>query len=70
MTNHMKNNIYNEKCNTIFVDCTYKIIPPGLKKYKFFVIIGFDNLNNKLILYLFALIRHENKQNFQKIFNY
>lgn len=60
-------NMRTKKCDTIFIDCTYKIIPPGLKKYKFFVILGFDDWNNKLILYLYALINHENKQNF---FNY
>ena len=41
-----------------------------MKQYKFFVILGFDINNNKLILYLFALIKHENKENFEAIFNY
>ena len=64
LTNNMKYNLINIKPNQIFIDCSYKLILPGLKNYKFFVIKGFDNINNKLILYLFALIRHENKENF------
>ena len=70
ITNNMRKNLINIKPQQIFIDCTYKVIPPGLKKYKFFVIIGFDNNNNKLILYLFALIRHENIENFETIFKY
>ena len=56
--------------DTIFIDCTYKIVPPGLKKYKFSVIIDYNNKNNKLILYLYALILHENVENFKKIFGH
>ena len=70
ITQNMKNNLLNINADTIFVDCTYKIIPPGLKNYKFLVIIGYNNINNKLLLYLFALIRHENIQNFETIFNH
>jgi len=36
ITNNMKNNLVNIKPEHIFVDCTCKIIPPGLKQYKFF----------------------------------
>ena len=66
----MKNILINIKPDQIFIDCTYKVLTSGLKQYKFFVILGFDINNNKLILYLFALIRHENKENFEAIFNY
>ena len=70
LTNNMQYNLINIKRNQIFTDCKYKIILQGLKNYNFFVIIGFDNINNKLILYLFVLIRHEKKENFEDIFNY
>lgn len=53
----------NNLINNILVDCIYKIIPSALKKYKFFVILGYDNDNDKLILYSYALIRNENKEN-------
>ena len=69
LTNNMKKNLNEVKADNIFIDCTYKIIPPGLKNYKFLVVIGYNN-NNKLVLYLFALIRHENIQNFESVFNY
>ena len=66
----MENNLNKGCVDTIFIDCTYKIVPPGLKNYKFLVIIGYNHIENKLILYLYALIRHENTENFKKIFNY
>ena len=70
LTNNMKKNLNEVKADNIFIDCTYKIISPGLKNYKFLVVIGYYDNNNKLVLYLFALIRHENIQNFESIFNY
>ena len=51
LTNNMQYNLINIKRNQIFIDCKYKIILQGLKNYNFFVIKGFDNINNKLILY-------------------
>ena len=68
LTDNIKNNLQNIKPNHIFLDCTYKIIPPALKNYKFFVILGYDSNMNKLILYLFSLIRHENIETFETIF--
>ena len=62
----MKKNLVNNKIETVFLDCTYKIIPPRIKGYKFLVIIGYENINDKL----YALIPHENKENFEKVFNY
>lgn len=70
ITNNIRNNLINIKPEQIIIDCTYKVIPPGLNKYKFFVIIGLYNNSNKVILYLFSLIRYENKENFETIFNY
>ena len=64
----MENNLNKGCVDTIFIDCTYKIVPPGLKNYKFLVIIGYNHIENKLILYLYALIRHENTENFKKNF--
>ena len=69
ITKNMKNNLLNYKIDTIYIDCTYKIVPPGFKNYKFLVIIGFDKGRNKLLLYLYSLIRHENTENFTKILN-
>ncbi len=66
----MENNLSNIKCDIIFVDCTHKIVPPGLRNYKFLVILGFVNSKNKLILYLYSLINHENKENFVSVFVY
>ena len=63
ITKNMENNLINKKSGNIFIDCTYKIIHPNLKKYKFFVILGYDKDINKLILYSYALIRNENKEN-------
>ena len=68
LTDNIKYNLQNIKAKHIFLDCTYKIIPPALKRYKFFVILGYDENKNKLILYLFSLIRHENKETFETIF--
>ena len=61
----MKKNLIENKPETIFIYTTYKIIPPGLKNYKFFVILGYDKLKNKLILYLFSLIKSENNETFE-----
>ena len=44
----MKKNLSEIKCDAIFIDWTYKIIPPRFKKYKFFVILGFDDRENRL----------------------
>ena len=70
LTENIKRNLSNFKPDTIFIDCTYKIIPPGLKGYKFLVIVGYSDTEDKLKLYLYSLIRHENKENFETIFNY
>ena len=70
LTKNIKDNLNNEIVNSIFIDCTYKIIPPGLRDYKFLVIVGYDNIKDKLNLYLFALIKHENKETFECILNY
>ena len=70
LTKNMEKNLNKGGAETIFIDCTYKIVPPGLKNYKFLVIIGYNHIENKLVLYLYALIRHENIENFKKIFNY
>ena len=69
LTKTMKNNLINIKADTVYIDFTYRIVPPGLKNYKFLVIIGFDKSNNQLILYMLALIKHENVENFSKIIN-
>ena len=69
LTKTMKNNLINIKADTVYIDFTYRIVPPGLKNYKFLVIIGFYKSNNKLILYMLALIKHENVENFSKIIN-
>ena len=70
LTKNIKDNLNNETVDTIFIDCTYKIIPPGLRGYKFLVIVGYDNIKDKLNLYLFGLIKHENKENFESVLNY
>ena len=46
----------------VFTDCTYKIVLPQLKNYKFLVILNYKKNSNKLLLYLYALINHENKK--------
>ena len=66
LTDNIKHNLQNIKPNHIFLDCTYKIIPPALKNYKFFVILGYDSNMNKLKFYLFSLIRHENIETFEQ----
>lgn len=38
----------NNLINNILIDCLYKIISPDLKKYNFFVILGYDKNNDKL----------------------
>ena len=70
LTENIKKNLSNFKPDTVFIDCTYKIIPPGLKGYKFLVIVGYSDTEDKFKLYLYSLIRHENKENFEIIFNY
>ena len=70
LTKNIKYNLNNETVDSIFIDCTYKIIPRGLRGYKFLVIVGYDNVKDKLNLYLFALIKHENKENFECVLNY
>ena len=47
LTKNIKDNLNNETVDTIFIDCTYKIIPPGLRGYKFLVIVGYDNVKDK-----------------------
>ena len=42
LTNSMKSNSIN--INTIFMDCIYKIVTPGLKGYKFLIIVGYNNI--------------------------
>ena len=55
----MRNNLVNINYDIIFLDCTYKIILPRLKRYKFLVILSFDESKNKFILYLYYLINPE-----------
>lgn len=52
------------------MDCTYKIVPPGIKGYKFLVIVSYASLKDKLNLILFALMLHENKENIEAVFNF
>ena len=49
LTKIMEKNLINIKTDTVYIDCTYKIVPRGLKNYKLLVIIGFDNGSNQLI---------------------
>ena len=49
LTKNMENNLINIKTDIVYIDCTYKIVPRGLKNYKFLVIIGYDSGNKQLI---------------------
>ena len=60
LTKNIKDNLNNEIVDSIFIDCTYKIIPPGLRDYKFLVIVGYDNIKDKLNLYLFSFLKFKN----------
>ena len=46
---NLKNNLININAETVYIVCTYKIIPRSLKNYKFLVIIGFNKGNNQLL---------------------
>lgn len=70
ITKNMEKNLNKGCVDTTFIDCIYKIVLPGLKNYKFLLILGYNNSTNKLLFYLYALIRNENIENFKKIFNY
>ena len=48
LTKNIKDNLNNGTVDTIFIDCIYKIIPPGLRGYKFLVIVGYDSIKDKL----------------------
>ena len=39
----------NIKEETIYINCTYKIVPRILKNFKFLVIIGFNKSCNQLL---------------------
>ena len=47
LTKNMENNLMNVKAETIYIDCTYIIVPRSLKNYKFLVIIGFNKSSNQ-----------------------
>ena len=49
LTKNMENNLMNVKGETIYIDCTYKIVPRSLKNYKFLVIIGFNKSSDQLL---------------------
>lgn len=53
-----------------FGDCTYYCAFPQCHGKKLFIIVAFNKILNKTILYALILISNENKETFEKIFIY
>ena len=61
-------NLTKETITQYFGDATYHCIPPTLRKYKLYVISGFDLKNKKINICTYALIPDEKIQIYTKLF--
>ena len=52
------------------MDCTYKVIPPNIYRFKLMVICGLDLNKNKIALCALILLGKENEETFNNIFEY
>ena len=64
----MFKNLTNKNIQQFFADTTYHCIPPTLKKFRLFVLSGFDIKEKKTHICLFALIPDEKTETYKKIF--
>ena len=61
-------NLTKETITQYFGDATYHCIPPTLRKYKLYVISGFDLKNKKINICVYALIPDEKIETYTKLF--
>lgn len=66
----MKKELKNKKINQYFVDITFYSTSTYNKKYKIFIIIGFDYSQNKSKLAAIILLENENIQTFFTLFKF
>ena len=62
-------NLTNESITQYFGDATYHCIPPTIRRYKLYVISGFNLKEKKIILCCYALIPDEKNETYNKLFD-
>ena len=65
----MSANILNNDIQQYFEDTTYLYISPTIKKFKLFVLSGFNLKEKKTHIYAYGLIPDEKYEIFYKFFN-
>ena len=66
----MLSQLSNNSIDQFFMDCTYKVVPPNIYRYKLMVIWGIDLQKNKTVLCALILLGKENEKTFKNIFDY
>lgn len=67
---NMLSQLSNNNIDQFFMDCTYKVVPPNIYKFKLMLVCGIDLNKNKTVLYALILLGKENKDTFNNIFGY
>ena len=70
MNKKMYNNLINSNIQQFFADTTYHAIPPTVRKFKLFVISGFNLKDKNTHLCCFVLIQNEKYDTFFKFFRF
>ena len=70
ISDDMKKELTHKNINQYFSDITYYSTPTYTKKYKLFIIIGFDYAENKSILAAIILLENENVETFSQFLNF
>ena len=65
----MYNNLINTNIQQYFADTTYHAIPPTVRKFKLFIISGFNLKDKNSHICCYALIQNEKFETYFKIFS-